>query len=64
MLKDFVLDIKLTTGWGLVLSTARVVKALINVVGHSRLGASDATTDTSGEERDTLAPETDSVWQA
>ena len=63
-MKSSVLDIKLTTGWKSVLDAARVSKALINVVGHSRLGASDATTDNSGEERDTLAPETDSVWQA
>ena len=46
------------------MEAARVVKALINVVDHSRLGASDTTTDKSGEEEDTSAPETDSVWQA
>ena len=32
-----VLDIKLTTGWKLVLDSARVVKTLINVVDHTRL---------------------------
>ena len=64
MMKVLVLDVKLTTGWVLD-AAARVSNALINVVDHTRVdGACDATTDSSGEESDTLLQRLTSVWQA
>ena len=47
------INFKLTNGWISFLGAVRVVKALINVVDHSRLGASDTTTDKRDEEEDT-----------